>query len=169
MFLNDRIGALAVLDHLFEIAFQHVGQLTEFRSLFVVEINRLERIAKFIDQLLGECGEIVDEIERVLDLVRYPGGELPKRGELLCLNKAILCGAQLLQRKRKLLGSLLHLFEHADVADGDHGLIGKGLQQGNLFITERMYFGAAEADRPDAFTLAQQGDYQSSAMTHAAR
>src|SRR5260370_2050703 len=167
--LDDRVGALAVLDHLFKIAFQHMGQLVEFLTLFVVKSNRFESIAQFIDQLLGERGEIVDEIQWILDLVRDARGELPERGELLRLNKAILCGAQILQRKRKLLGSFLHLFEHADVADGDHRLIGKSLQQGNLLVAERMHFGAAKHDRPDALTLAHQGYAQNGAVSQAAR
>src|SRR5215208_3600492 len=82
-------------------------------------------------------------------------GELPERGELLRLNKAILRGAQLLERFGKLLGSLLHLFEHADVTDGDHGLIGKGLEQSDLLVTEGVHLGAAEHDGSDALALTQ--------------
>jgi len=63
----------------------------------------------------------------------------------------------------------LNLFEQSDIADGDHGLIGKGLQQGNLFIAERMYFGAAKQDRSDARALTQQGNAQISAGAGAAR
>ena len=49
---------------------------------------------------LETAREIIDEIERVLDLVRDAGGELTKRGEFLRLDQAILRGAQVLQRFR---------------------------------------------------------------------
>ena len=57
---------------------------------------------------------------------------------------------------REVVGARLHLFEQPDIADGDHGLIGKGLQQGDLLFTERVHFGAAKHDRSDALALAQQ-------------
>ena len=42
----------------------------------------------------------------------------------------------------------LHLLEQLDIADGDHGLIGEGLQQGNLFIAERVNFRSAKRRSP---------------------
>ena len=65
---------------------------------FVVELRALERLLQFVDQLDRDRREIVDEVERVLDLVRDAGGQLAKRGELLGLDQAILRGPQLLQR-----------------------------------------------------------------------
>ena len=49
---------------------------------------------QLVDQLAGDRREIVDEIERIFDLVRDAGGELAERGELLRLDEAVLCGAQ---------------------------------------------------------------------------
>ena len=43
--LDDRVGALAMLHYLFEIAFQHLRQLVEFCSFFVIKNNWLESIA----------------------------------------------------------------------------------------------------------------------------
>ena len=96
-------------------------------------------------------------------------GELPERGEFLGLDQPILRGTQLVERERQLVGALLYLLEHANIADGDHGLIGEGLQQGDLFIAERLYFGAAKHDNSDALTLAQQRNAQNRTMALAAR
>ena len=43
--LDDRICAPAVLHHFVEVALQHVRQLVEFLSFFVVKSNRFESIA----------------------------------------------------------------------------------------------------------------------------
>jgi hypothetical protein len=53
--------------------------------------NRFESIAEFIDQFIGERGEIVDEIEWVLDLVRDTCGQLPERRHFLGMEQAGLC------------------------------------------------------------------------------
>ena len=63
----------------------------------------------------------------------------------------------LLQRLREVARARLHFIEQTNVADGDHGLIGEGLQQGNLFVAERIHFQCGEAAiAPIALTLAQQ-------------
>jgi len=65
----------------------------------------------------------------------------------------------------QILGARLHLFEQTDIADRDHRLIGKGLQQGNLLVAERLHFGTTEHDRADALTLTQHWYAQNGAMT----
>src|SRR5436190_15234709 len=45
----------------------------------------------------GQRREIVDEIERVLDLVGDACRQLTERGELLCLHQAVLRGAQIVE------------------------------------------------------------------------
>ena len=53
-------------------------------------------------QLLGELdrqlGEVVDEVERVLDLVRDAGGERAQRRELLLHDQLLLCGLEPVER-----------------------------------------------------------------------
>ena len=46
--------------------------------------------SQLVEQLGRQPGEIVDEIERVLDLMRDPGGQLTERGQLLRLDQAVL-------------------------------------------------------------------------------
>ena len=113
--LDDRVGALAVLHHLFEIAFQHLVNSSISCSLLVVERRGFESVAQFIDKFDRERREIVDEIEWVLDLVRDAGGELTERGELLRLNQAVLCGTQFLQRLRQFARARFNAFEQAGV------------------------------------------------------
>ena len=136
--LDDRVGALAVLHHLFEIALQHVGQLVEFLSYACRRqaATGLSSIAQFIDQFGRERREIVDEIERVLDLVRDAGGELAERGELLGLDKAILCGAQFFQRHRQFARAGFHAFKQARILNREHRLCRERLKQINGVFRE---------------------------------
>ena len=129
--LDDRVGALAVLHDLVEIALQHIRNLADLRAQLVVEIGSGKRLPQFVDKLDRDGREIVDEIERVLDLVRDAGGQLTERGELLGLDQAVLRGAQVLQRLRQFAGAGLDAFEQAHVLDRDHRLVGEGLQQLN--------------------------------------
>ena len=72
---DDAIGPLAVLGDLFEIAGQHSDDLVDLGALVLVERRhgRRHRFLQFVEQFDREAGEIVDEVERVLDLVRNPG------------------------------------------------------------------------------------------------
>jgi hypothetical protein len=48
--LDDRVGALAVLDDLFEVVFQHQRQSVDFLPNPVAERCGLERIIQFVGQ-----------------------------------------------------------------------------------------------------------------------
>ena len=96
--LDDGIGALAVLHHLFEIVLQEAGQFADVFPYAVLERDRLQHLVQLVGQFRRECCEIVDEVQRVLDLVGDACGELAKRGEFLGLDQAVLCGAQFLER-----------------------------------------------------------------------
>ena len=112
--LDDRIRALAVLHDLVEVAAQHLRELGDLGAGLGIELRALERILQFVDQLDGNRREVVDEIERVLDLVGDAGGELAERGELLGLHQAVLRGPQFLQRLRQFGGALLDFLFEAD-------------------------------------------------------
>src|SRR5262249_54274459 len=73
--------------------------------------------------------EIIDEIQRVLDLVCDAGGELSERGEFFGLHQAILSGAQVLQGFYQFACSRLHAFEKSRILDRQHRLGGEGLQE----------------------------------------
>ena len=92
----------------------------------------LEHVVQFVGQFRRERREIIDEIQRVLDLVRDAGGELAERGELLGLHQPVLRGAQFVERGGELPGARLNFVEQPHVLDGDDGLIGKGLHQIDL-------------------------------------
>ena len=96
--LDDGIGTLAVLHDLVEIALQRIRNLANLRSQLAVEVRSAKRLPQFVNEFDRDAREIVDEIERVLDLVRDAGGELTKRRELLRLDEAVLRGPQILQR-----------------------------------------------------------------------
>ena len=49
----------------------------------------------------------------------------------------------------------LEFLEQPDVFDGDHGLVGEGLKQGDLLIAERSNFRAANHDGADGHAFAQ--------------
>jgi hypothetical protein len=96
MFLTIE-SARAVLDDLVEVALQHAGQLGDLGARLVVDLRSVQGLLQFVDQLNRHRGEIVDEIERVLDLVGDAGGELAERGELLGLDQAVLGRPKLIQ------------------------------------------------------------------------
>ena len=124
--LDDRVGALAVLHDLVEIALQHIRNLVDLRPQLGVEVGSGKRLPQFVNKLDRDGREVVDEIERVLDLVRDAGGQLPERGELLRLHQAVLRGAQLLQRLRQFARAGLDVFKQPHILDRDRGLVGKG-------------------------------------------
>jgi hypothetical protein len=76
--LDDRVGAFAVLYDLIQIATQRIGQLVNLCARSMVDRYTAQDVPQLIDQFGGHPRKIVDEIERVLDLVRDPGGQLTK-------------------------------------------------------------------------------------------
>ena len=132
--LDDGVGALAVLHDLFEIAFQHLRQLADLAALLLSSAALEQALRQFVDQLGRQRREIIDEVERVLDLVRDAGRKLAERGELLRLHQAVLRSTQIVKGSGKLFRACLHLVEQADVLDGDHSLIREASHQLDLAI-----------------------------------
>ncbi len=82
--------------------------------------------------------------------------ELAERGELLGLDQAILRGAQFLDRLGELLGARLRLLEEPHILDGDHGLVGEGLQKLDLAFVERPHLLARHDEDADRHPFAQE-------------
>ena len=99
-----------------------------------VEGRLRQDVLQLVQNLARQAGEIVNEIERVLDFVGDAGGELPERGELLRLDQPVLRVAQVLERGGELLGAGLHLAEQPRVLDRDDGLVGEGLHYLDLTL-----------------------------------
>jgi hypothetical protein len=57
-----------------------------------------------------------------------------------------------------LLKRFAQLVEQPRVLDGDHGLIGKGLEQSDLSLREELDLSAAECDRANRDTSSHQRD-----------
>ncbi len=94
MFLTIESGSLAVLYYLFEIAAEHIAKFRHFSGDFRVQLRLFQRALKIINQFGGYRREIIYEVERILDLMRNPGGQLPERSEFLGLHQAVLRGSQ---------------------------------------------------------------------------
>src|SRR5215468_4347338 len=92
--LDDGVGAFTVLHDLVEIVAQGVRQFGYFGECISIDLRFAESFLKFVDQFSRYTREIVDEVERVLDLMGDAGGELAERSQLLCLDKAILSSPQ---------------------------------------------------------------------------
>ena len=116
---DDRVGALAVLHDLVEVAADGFEQLVGLLAPSVVERRCLDHVGKFADQLARQGRKIVDEIERVLDLVGDAGGELAEGSELLRLDQPVLRLAQVVERGGELLRARLHLIEQPGILDRD--------------------------------------------------
>src|SRR5512143_128439 len=96
--LDDGVGPFAVLLDLVEVSSKRLHQFVDLSAGFLVEVTSLQSLPELIEQLCRERGEIVYEIERVLDLVSDTSGQLTERGELLRLNQAVLRSLQVFQR-----------------------------------------------------------------------
>ena len=61
----------------------------------------------------------------------------------------------LLKRLAEIVGALTQFLEQPGVLDGDHGLLGEILDQGDLLVCERLHFLAKDCDRTDQFLFLQ--------------
>ena len=127
----------------------------ELGALVLVRLRqqRIDRLLQLVEQLARQAREVVDEVQRVLDLVRDAGGELAERGHLLGLDQVGLGGLQPLQR-------IAQLGEQPHVLDGDHRLGREGFEQFDLARRERSGVGPAQQDAANRLALAQHGRRQ---------
>jgi len=85
-------------------------------------------IPQLVEQLGRQRGEIVDEIQRVLDLVRDAGGELAERRHLLGVDQARLDRLEIPQRR------LGHVPGSGDSGDQPGQLVLLALQDGDVGV-----------------------------------
>ena len=72
---DDAVGTSAVLGDLLQVAGQHADRLDNLGAFAVVERgDRARGLLQLVQQFDRQAGKVVDEIERVLDLVRDAGG-----------------------------------------------------------------------------------------------
>jgi hypothetical protein len=97
--LDDTVGAFAVLGDLLQVASQHHRNLLDLCALLFGQCGEARRggFLQLAQQINRQSGEVVDEVERVLDLVRDAGGELAERRHLLRLDQVGLRGPQFAQ------------------------------------------------------------------------
>ena len=107
-----------------------------------------QRLAQFVDEFDRDRREIVDEIERVLDLVRDAGGQLAERGELLGLHQAVLRGAQVFQRLRQFARAGLTLSNRRTFSIAIAAWSAKVDDQLDLLLGERAHFRARQRSTP---------------------
>ena len=138
-------------------------QFVDFAADLAVERDRLEHVVQFIGQFRRQRREIIDEIERVLDLVRDASGELAERGQLLGLDQAILRGAQFFEGRGQIVGALAQFIEKAGILDGDDGLGGELLEKRDLLVREALRFLPENHDAADHALVLQQRHGQKAA------
>jgi hypothetical protein len=80
---HDGVGAAAVLLHGLRV----YAQVLEQVGYALVGAGLAQGVRELLDQLQVHLREVVHEVERVLDLVGDPGGELAERGELFRLHE----------------------------------------------------------------------------------
>src|SRR5450759_75268 len=151
--LDNRIGALAVLYDLVEIALQHIRNLADLCPQLVVEVGSGKCLSQFINKIDRDRRKIVEDIERVLDLVRDAGGQLTERGELLRLDQAVLRSPQVLQRLRQFAGAGLNTLEQPYVFDSDRRLVGERRYQLDLLVGEGTHLLARQSQDADRNAL----------------
>jgi hypothetical protein len=72
--LDDGVCALAVLHHLVEIVAQGIRQFGYFGKRIIIGLHCAESFLQLVNQFRRDTREIVDEIERIFDLVSDAGG-----------------------------------------------------------------------------------------------
>ena len=111
-------------------------------------------LAQFVDEFDRHGREIIDEIERVLDLVSDTGGQLTERGELLRLDQTVLRSPQVLQRLRQLARASFYAFKQPYILDRDCGLVGKRRDQFDLLVGKRPHLVTCQRQNADRSPLA---------------
>ena len=144
-----------MLHDLVEIAAQRVHQFGDLAAPLVVEAHVPEGFLQLINQFSRHPGEIVDEIERVLDLVCDSRCQLTERSEFLCLNQPVLRRAQILQRRRQFASAGLNAFEQANILNRNRCLVSKCCNQFNLLVSEWPDFGTCQRQNADWSAFAQ--------------
>src|SRR5215469_2797961 len=93
---SARLPCSAILS----VASQHLDDLVNGGTLVFAERRhyRRRRLPQFQQQLTRQLGEVVDEVERVFDLVGDPGGQLTEGRHLLGMDEAGLRRLELAQR-----------------------------------------------------------------------
>ena len=97
--LDDRVGALAVAARPCRDcrrSCRSVRRPPRVRRSRAARARGTSR--EFVEQFARERREIVDEVQRVLDLVGDAGGELAERGEFFRLHEPVLRLAQIVER-----------------------------------------------------------------------
>ena len=92
-------------------------------------------------RLAKSCRRLCQRVEHRLEIKTRAANDLEHLGG----------GCLLLQR-------FAQLVEQPRILDGDHGLIGKGLEQSDLSLREELRLAAAECDRANRDTLSHQRD-----------
>ena len=129
MFLTMESARLPCCTTFSRLSFSSFVSSPTPRRILSVSAAVLQRVVQLVGQFGRQRREIVDEVERVLDLVRDAGGELAERGQLFGLHQTVLRGAEVVQRGGKLLGARLHLVEQPHILDRDHRLVGESPAQ----------------------------------------
>ena len=147
-----------MLSDLLQIALQRGCDIVDFGAQAVCDgkFVRRHRLIQLIQQIDRQIGEVVDEIKRVLDLVRDAGRQLPQRRHLLGLHQPVLGAAQIGQRDLGSGARTMRFLEQLRVLDREHSLPREGLQQsGDARLTmlsvippECTRVGAAQPVRP---------------------
>src|SRR5271156_6143684 len=84
--LDDRVGAFAMLNDFLEIALDQPRQLVDFLLELLVGLGLGDQLLELVQQLPRHSGEIVDEVQRILDFVRDARRQLPEGSEFLRLD-----------------------------------------------------------------------------------
>ena len=153
-----------MLDDLLQVVLEQAGQFVDLVADILAQRHRLQHVIQLVGQLRRYRGKIIDEVERVLDLMRNAGGELAEGSELFGLDQPVLGGAQLVERFCQFLRARLHLIEQAGILDRNDSLVCKCLHQLDLPLSEGARLAATQCKHPLDASLAQQGNAEESAI-----
>src|SRR4051794_25499906 len=94
---HNRIRPLSMTCDLLQIAVEQTQDLLRLAEDIVPKQGFREKLSELAHEFDREVREIVDEVQRVLDLVSDACGELAKRGEFFSLYETILRFAEIVE------------------------------------------------------------------------
>ena len=135
---DDGIGALAVLHDLFEVAVQHVHELVDLGTRFVVELHAPCSASRNSSMSSTETAEkLLTKLSGFLISWAMPAVNWPSEASFSVCTRRSCAVRKSSSDPLSSRGARLHLVEQPHVLDRDHRLVGEGGDQLDLLVGER--------------------------------
>ena len=155
--LDDRIGTLAMLNDLFEIAPQHIGQFGDLGARLLVDRYAAFRASCNSSISSAEIAEkLLTKLSGFLISCAMPAVSWPSEASFSVCTRRSCAVRKFSSDAASSRVRVSTLFEEANILDCDNRLVGECLNQLDLFVGEWAHGFALENDDADGRPFAQQ-------------